>query len=176
MAQASRWEPLDDVITDRTKLPLEVLREVAKYQRYLSAIERRTVQAARAEGRTWDEIGAASGVTRQASWKRWGRNLVRLAPLDRGAAPDLGQAGPTPAVRTRRWVIAIGTFADTMQVWAPFRTGEEVEIVVDDEDLRRRVVDFASGLVLGTGGRLGPLGDGRYLLSPPEGWAEQNAG
>ncbi len=73
MAQASRWESLDDVITDRTKRPLEVLREVAKYQRYLSAIERGTVQAARAEGRTWDEIGAASGVTRQASWKRWGR-------------------------------------------------------------------------------------------------------
>jgi len=176
MTQASRWESLDDVIADRTKLPLEVLREVAKYQRYLSAIERRTVQAARAEGRTWDEIGAASGVTRQASWKRWGRNVVRLEPLDPGAAPDLGQVGPPPAVPARRWVIAIGTFADTMQVWAPFRAGDEVEVVVLDEDLRRRVVDFASGLVLGTGGRLGPLGDGRFLLTPPEGWAEQDAG
>ena len=44
---SSRWESLDEVIADRTKLPLDVLREVSKYQRYLAAIERRTVQAAR---------------------------------------------------------------------------------------------------------------------------------
>lgn len=30
------------------------------------------VVRARAAGATWDEIGAAAGMTRQGAWKRWG--------------------------------------------------------------------------------------------------------
>jgi len=171
VAESSRWASLDEVISDRTKAPLEVLREVAKYQRYLAAIERKTVQASRAEGRTWDEIGAASGVTRQASWKRWGRTLTAIEPLDRETTATRRWVDANATVRNRRWVVLIGEFDDVHQVGAPYRTGEEVEIVVraDDAELRRRVVDFVGGLAFGSGGRVEPLGDGRFRLIPPHG-------
>jgi len=170
VASSSRWESLDEVIDDRTKLPLEVLREVAKYQRYLAAIERRTVQAARSEGRTWDEIGAAIGVSRQASWKRWGRSLVHLEPLDPATSPGPGRADSTAAVPARRWVVPIRTFADVEDVVAPYRTGEAVEIVltVDDESLRREVTAFVSGLAYGSGGRVEALDDQRLHLVPSQ--------
>jgi hypothetical protein len=48
---------------------MDVLDAVASFQRYFKAIERQTIQAARAQGRTWSEIGAVVGKTRQAVWQ-----------------------------------------------------------------------------------------------------------
>jgi hypothetical protein len=178
VAGSSRWASLEEVIADRSRGPLEVLREVAKYQRYLAAIERRAVQASRAEGRTWDEVGAASGVTRQASWKRWGRTFASLEPLDPETAATRHRVDPVAVVRRRRWVVLIGEFGDVEQVGTPYRTGDEVEIVIgaDDAELRQRVVDFVAGLASGSGGRVEPLGDGRLRLIPPHGGRARDVG
>jgi len=48
---------------------MEVLDAVASFQRYFKAIERQAIQAARAQGRTWSEIGSVLGKTRQAVWQ-----------------------------------------------------------------------------------------------------------
>jgi hypothetical protein len=76
-----RFGELEQVLDDRGADPLEVLREVSKYQRYLSAIEDQAVTAARSAGRTWEEIAGAVGNSRQAAWKRW-----------RSRGPDLGDS------------------------------------------------------------------------------------
>ena len=66
-----RFGELEQVLDDRGADPLRVLREVAKYQRDLSAIEDQAVKAARSSGHTWEEIARAVGNSRQAAWKRW---------------------------------------------------------------------------------------------------------
>jgi len=55
---------------------MEVIRVAAMYQRYFFEIQDKAVRLARAQGRTWEEIGQAVGTTRQAAWQRYGR----LAP------------------------------------------------------------------------------------------------
>jgi len=82
-----RFADLDRVLSDRKATPLDVLREVAKYQRYLLAVEDRAVDAARSSGCTWEAIAQAVGNSRQAAWKRW-----------RARGPGLG--GP---VRSHRY-------------------------------------------------------------------------
>ena len=67
----SAWESWDRVIRDPESTPLEVLREVGTYQRYLAAVEEAAVKAARAGGATWEEIGQALDITRQSAWQRF---------------------------------------------------------------------------------------------------------
>lgn len=71
MAEASRWSSIEDVLNDPASTPLDVLRVVGTYQRYLDALEKHAVKAARATGATWEDIGQASGVTRQSAWQRF---------------------------------------------------------------------------------------------------------
>ena len=54
--------------------PLEVLRIAAMYGRYFDAVEQEAIGVARKLGKTWDEIAAALGQTRQAVWQRAHRN------------------------------------------------------------------------------------------------------
>ena len=90
MAAKERFGELDRVLSDRSASPLDVLREVSKYQRYLQAIEHRAVQAARKSGSTWEDIAQAVGNSRQAAWKRW-----------RYRGPDLG--GPVGTTGVMPW-------------------------------------------------------------------------
>ncbi len=53
--------------------PLEVLRTVGTYQRYLDAIEKQAVRTARRLGRSWEDVAGALGVKRQSAWARHGR-------------------------------------------------------------------------------------------------------
>jgi hypothetical protein len=84
-----RFGELERVLGDRGADPLDVLREVAKYQRYLSAIEDQAVKAARSAGHTWEEIARAVGNSRQAAWKRW-----RSRGPDFGGSLTGGPEGP----------------------------------------------------------------------------------
>lgn len=70
--------------------PLEVLRVVGTYQRYLAAIEDRAVATAKGLGRSWEEIAKALGVKRQSAWARFGPKVTteigtirNLLPLPR---------------------------------------------------------------------------------------------
>jgi hypothetical protein len=52
--------------------PLEFLSELTNCMNGLVGnVERQAVEAARAQGHTWEEVGAALGVSRQAAWGRF---------------------------------------------------------------------------------------------------------
>lgn len=52
--------------------PIAVLRGIREGARNLDRWQRRAVRLARDQGHTWDEIGKACGVSRQAAWERFG--------------------------------------------------------------------------------------------------------
>ena len=59
--------------------PLEVLRVVGTYQRYLAAIEERAVMTAKGLGRSWKDISDALGVRRQSAWARFGPRITEMS-------------------------------------------------------------------------------------------------
>jgi DNA-directed RNA polymerase specialized sigma24 family protein len=57
---------------DWQEQPLDFLRELTKCtQGLVEQTQRKAVALARAQGSTWDEIGTALGVSRQAAWGRF---------------------------------------------------------------------------------------------------------
>jgi cell division inhibitor SepF len=66
--------------------------------------------------------------------------------------------------------MTIKHFADLQSVGAAYLSGQIVELRIDsiEEDLARRAIDFASGLVFGTHGRMTKASHGRFLLIPHE--------
>jgi hypothetical protein len=83
----ARWESLR---TEPDPDPIEILGAVASFQRYFKAIEREAIQAARAQGRTWNEIGNAVGKTRQAVWESAkSRDVERLITEGRSRRADV---------------------------------------------------------------------------------------
>ena len=68
----SPWDSWEALRSSRDPDPIDVLRAVAPLKEYFSSIEREAIRVARAQGRTWDEIGSALGKTRQAIWQRVG--------------------------------------------------------------------------------------------------------
>jgi hypothetical protein len=69
-ARSNRWDALDRMLGDPNRDPLDLLRTVAQYERFLQAIENEAVKLARATGSTWEQIGEAVGRTRQTVWQR----------------------------------------------------------------------------------------------------------
>jgi hypothetical protein len=53
--------------------PIGVLEVVARYQRLLQEVATRAVTVSRRTGKSWDEVAAALGTTRQAAWQRYRR-------------------------------------------------------------------------------------------------------
>jgi hypothetical protein len=51
--------------------PLKVMSGIREGSRSLDRWQRKAVKAARKQGRSWDDIGAACGVSRQAAWERF---------------------------------------------------------------------------------------------------------
>jgi hypothetical protein len=70
MVGMSAWENWERLRMDPQADPVEVLRAISAFQRYFAAIEKEAVKVARAQNRTWQEIGAALGRSRQALWQR----------------------------------------------------------------------------------------------------------
>lgn len=64
--------------------PLEALSELSRAGSELEALLRDRVAAARRQGATWEEIGDRLGMTRQAAWEYYTRDVRRI--LDEGAA------------------------------------------------------------------------------------------
>jgi hypothetical protein len=51
--------------------PLRVIAGIREGNRTLEKWQRKAVRVAREQGQTWDEIGKACGVSRQAAWERF---------------------------------------------------------------------------------------------------------
>ena len=54
--------------------PLRVVDGIRNGMAALDQWQRKAVGTARQQGRTWDEIGKACGVSRQAAWERFAAN------------------------------------------------------------------------------------------------------
>lgn len=78
---AELWGLWEQVISDPHTQPLDVLRASAQYQRFFAAVEREATKAAKAKGATWEQIGDALGITRQAVWQRY-REAASSARVD----------------------------------------------------------------------------------------------
>ena len=84
------------------------------------------------------------------------------------------RAGPGASVRTipvthaKPHVVAPKSFNDAQTVADRLRGDQPVIMNLQDVDreLRRRLIDFASGLSYGLSGRMDRVADGVYLLSP----------
>ena len=70
MGLVSAWDNWERLRTDPEPDPIEVLKAISAFQRYFAAIEKEAVKVARSQNRTWHEIGAALGRSRQALWQR----------------------------------------------------------------------------------------------------------
>ncbi|MGO8863621.1 MAG: hypothetical protein ACLQRH_23090 [Acidimicrobiales bacterium] len=69
------WERWEALRTSADPDPMEVLAAIASFQQYFKAIERQAIQAARAQGHSWQEIGTILGKSKQSVWERIGRTL-----------------------------------------------------------------------------------------------------
>jgi hypothetical protein len=74
----SAWETWEGLRSSQNPDPIEVLKTVAYFRRYFSSIEEEAIRVARAQGRTWNDIGGALGRTRQAIWQRAGSRSADL--------------------------------------------------------------------------------------------------
>jgi hypothetical protein len=71
MDAESHWDRWQRVIGGDEVDATEVLALAAMYERYFQEIQSRAVHVLRREGRTWQEIADAVGVTKQTAWQKW---------------------------------------------------------------------------------------------------------
>lgn len=67
---SSAWDNWERLRLEPDADPIEVLRAISVFQKYFAAIEKEAVDAARSQGRTWQEIGDGLGRSRQALQQR----------------------------------------------------------------------------------------------------------
>lgn len=99
---------------------LPVLDAVGQAQRLAAASERtlrRSVDRARADGSTWQQIGSALGISRQAAFQRFGsvldpRSGLPQPPARSGVGDDALRI--VQAIAAGRWVEAVADFDPTM--------------------------------------------------------------
>jgi cell division inhibitor SepF len=110
---------------------------------------------------------------------------VRVVPSDASPAPKPEPAAPAsvprpndlqPAVRivdsrpASPHAVSPTTFNDAQSIGDRFKSGQAVIVNLQgaDRDLRRRLVDFASGLCYALGGKMDRVADQVYLLTPAD--------
>jgi cell division inhibitor SepF len=88
--------------------------------------------------------------------------VVRTAPEVQPAVKIVDSPSSSPHVVTPV------SFNDAQTIGDRFRSGQAVVVNVEaaDRELRRRLIDFASGLCYGLGGRMDRAADQVYLLIP----------
>ncbi|HEC08988.1 MAG TPA: DUF552 domain-containing protein [Acidimicrobiales bacterium] len=102
------------------------------------------------------------------------RTVSREVAEKAGARMSAGPATRSTSVRTvavspsRPHIVAPESFDDAQQVADRFKAEQPVILNLQevDRDLQRRLIDFASGLSYGLGGRMARVAAGVYLLTP----------
>lgn len=69
--------------------PLEALRELTRAGAELEEIARQQVVEARRRGATWEQIGESLGMSRQAAWEYYTRDVRRVLEETASANDDL---------------------------------------------------------------------------------------
>jgi len=102
---------------------------------------------------------------------------VHLAPAEgRGAEGDPNYGNPVRVVHTmasksmKPHAVSPDAFNDAQEIVDRFKSGQPVIVNLQavDRDLRRRLVDFSSGLCYAIGGKMDRVADQVYLLTPAE--------
>jgi cell division inhibitor SepF len=77
-------------------------------------------------------------------------------------------AGAAPAPQVRIHTVEPRSFSEVQSIADKFRAGQPVilNLVATDQDLARRLLDFASGLTYGLGGGLQKVSDKVFMLTP----------
>jgi hypothetical protein len=75
--------------------PLDSLKELARRESELGRMRRAAIEAARAAGATWEQVGSALGMSRQAAWEYYSRS-ARAALAERAA--DVAQMSDDEAM------------------------------------------------------------------------------
>jgi cell division inhibitor SepF len=93
----------------------------------------------------------------------------RLADHDRARGPRDPVVRPIPSGGSRFHLVQPTAFNDVQEVGDKYREGFSVlmNLQAADADLRRRLVDFASGLAYAFGGTLQPVAERVFLVTPP---------
>jgi hypothetical protein len=87
---AERSRPLADLATTWTTVvgevdPLTALRAARELKEHLGRWEAQLAREALAAGETWDTIGAALGISRQAAWERLRPRIAEAIEAERAA-------------------------------------------------------------------------------------------
>lgn len=101
---------------------------------------------------------------------------VSLTPPDDGSAAD-PDADPSvrlvhsvPSKTMKPHAVSPDGFNDAQEIGDRFKSGQPVIVNLQavDRDLRRRLVDFSSGLCYAMGGKMDRVADQVYLLTPAD--------
>lgn len=103
--------------------------------------------------------GAVRTITREAARA----SGARVQPVPAGASVKT-----IPVTHAKPHVVAPDSFNDAQAVADRLKSDQPVIMNLQnvDRDLRRRLIDFASGLSYGLAGRMDRVADGVYLLTP----------
>ena len=101
---------------------------------------------------------------------------VSLAPSEEGLASDPDAEGSMRVVHSmgsktmKPHAVSPDAFNDAQEIGDRFKSGQPVIVNLQavDRDLRRRLVDFSSGLCYAMGGKMDRVADQVYLLIPAE--------
>jgi len=72
--------------------PLAALRELTRSEAELEALRRAKVEAARASGASWEQVGEALGVSRQSAWEYYSSSVRSKLTATVEANGDLSEA------------------------------------------------------------------------------------
>lgn len=111
----------------------------------------------------------------QGAVRTIGRDEAAAAGAKVSQLPSAGGSHTgTPSVRTfpvsnsKPYIVAPQQFNEAQSLADRFKANQAVILNLQEveRDLRRRLIDFASGLSYGLGGRMERVADGVYLLTP----------
>lgn len=153
------WEDFAAVLKRRVELPLRGLRELDALRATLDRVERSLVIVASRNGSTWEEIGSALGISRQAARSRH-RPFVNSTAGDsprpfgsQGGMPGIGRTETGEHAQGREGSNAARTQAAPRRpkLAELFRGTAEPAVFVGEREAQRRAA------FIGVRGRLGAL-------------------
>lgn len=96
------------------------------------------------------------------------RTIPREEPTVSVQAPRPAVVRPIPVTGAKPQVVVPSGFADAKEIGDKLKANQPVIVNLQgtDRDLRRRIIDFSSGLAYGLGGTMEKVADAVFLLTP----------
>lgn len=133
--------------------------------------------AAGAEAAAAPGVSVASGSAPDSTVMGRTVRPISLAPAESGLEMEAVESDgpvrvvhPMPSKAMKPHAVSPDAFNDAQEIGDRFKTGQSVIVNLQavDRDLRRRLVDFSSGLCYAMGGKMDRVADQVYLLTPAD--------